>query len=65
MHGRAHIATAFRGRIAPFCYLLTRGHVAAGKVEFKGVHHVALICSNLEKSLEFYQGVLGMLIQMV
>jgi len=33
-----------------------------GKVEFKGVHHVALICSNLEKSLEFYQGVLGLTI---
>jgi catechol 2,3-dioxygenase-like lactoylglutathione lyase family enzyme len=24
-----------------------------------GVHHVALICSNLEASLAFYTGVLG------
>lgn len=26
---------------------------------FHGVHHVALICSNLEASMAFYQGVLG------
>jgi hypothetical protein len=31
----------------------------AGPVNFKGVHHVALICSNLERSLEFYQNILG------
>lgn len=32
---------------------------AAGKANVLGVHHVALICRNLENSLEFYQGVLG------
>lgn len=31
----------------------------AGKVIFQGVHHVALLCESLERSLEFYQGVLG------
>ncbi|KAI8470178.1 MAG: glyoxylase family protein [Monoraphidium minutum] len=31
-----------------------------GSVVIHGVHHVALICADLEKSLEFYQGVLGL-----
>eukprot|EP00879_Flechtneria_rotunda_P000605 GHRR01000716.1.p1 GENE.GHRR01000716.1~~GHRR01000716.1.p1 ORF type:complete len:205 (+),score=33.91 GHRR01000716.1:77-691(+) len=29
-----------------------------GTVTFHGVHHVALLCANLERSLEFYQGLL-------
>ncbi len=33
--------------------------VAGKALTFHGVHHVALICSDLERSLEFYQGVLG------
>lgn len=31
----------------------------AGDVVFKGVHHVALLCEKLERSMEFYQGLLG------
>ena len=26
-----------------------------------GVHHVGILCENLERSLEFYQNILGML----
>lgn len=29
-------------------------------LDFTGVHHVGVICENLERSLEFYQGVLGL-----
>mmetsp|Transcript_5089 Transcript_5089/g.12785 ORF Transcript_5089/g.12785 Transcript_5089/m.12785 type:complete len:232 (-) Transcript_5089:1555-2250(-) len=30
------------------------------KVKFTGIHHAAIIVDSLERSLEFYQGVLGM-----
>lgn len=32
----------------------------AQRVVFHGMHHVGLLCENLERSLEFYQGILGL-----
>eukprot|EP00898_Chlorokybus_atmophyticus_P008550 jgi/Chlat1/8697/Chrsp88S00668 len=32
----------------------------AGAIGYDGLHHTGIICENLEKSLEFYCGVLGM-----
>eukprot|EP00199_Chlamydomonas_sp_CCMP681_P003452 CAMPEP_0119107974 /NCGR_PEP_ID=MMETSP1180-20130426/12705_1 /TAXON_ID=3052 ORGANISM="Chlamydomonas cf sp, Strain CCMP681" /NCGR_SAMPLE_ID=MMETSP1180 /ASSEMBLY_ACC=CAM_ASM_000741 /LENGTH=173 /DNA_ID=CAMNT_0007093529 /DNA_START=222 /DNA_END=740 /DNA_ORIENTATION=- len=39
---------------------LDAGAFNASPVRFEGVHHVALLCSNLETSLQFFQGVLGL-----
>lgn len=33
---------------------------SADRILFNGVHHVALLCKDLEKSLDFYCGVLGL-----
>lgn len=30
------------------------------KISFHGMHHVGLLCENLERSMEFYMGVLGL-----
>ena len=32
----------------------------SGRIIFQGVHHVALLCASLERSLDFYCGVLGL-----
>jgi NADH:ubiquinone oxidoreductase subunit H len=34
--------------------------VAAGRILFHGVHHIALLCESLERSLDFYCGILGL-----
>lgn len=44
----------------PTAQLAERLAKSKNGVVFQGVHHVALLCQNLEKSLEFYQGLLGL-----
>lgn len=34
--------------------------VSAAGIGFVGIHHVGVLCENLERSLEFYCGILGM-----
>lgn len=34
--------------------------VSAAGIGFVGIHHVGVLCENLERSLEFYCGLLGM-----
>lgn len=53
--------TAIRGRHwTRFSSLeFEEGLLSAGRVMFHGIHHVGLLCSNLEKSLAFYQELLG------
>jgi catechol 2,3-dioxygenase-like lactoylglutathione lyase family enzyme len=33
---------------------------SAGGFEFRGINHLALVCSDMERTVDFYSGVLGM-----
>ncbi|GAB4820282.1 hypothetical protein N2152v2_007328 [Parachlorella kessleri] len=37
-----------------------KGEVDRGSIQFHGVHHVGLLCESLERSLDFYCGLLGL-----
>jgi len=36
------------------------GFVANGEFEMRGFNHLALVCSDMQKTVDFYQGLLGM-----
>eukprot|EP00245_Coleochaete_scutata_P001136 TRINITY_DN1137_c0_g1_i2.p1 TRINITY_DN1137_c0_g1~~TRINITY_DN1137_c0_g1_i2.p1 ORF type:complete len:149 (+),score=16.65 TRINITY_DN1137_c0_g1_i2:281-727(+) len=38
----------------------TNSTAGAAEIGFTGVHHVGLLCENLERSLDFYCGLLGL-----
>lgn len=39
-----------------------KGSFSKESIDFTGVHHVGMLCDNVEKSLKFYCGVLGLTI---
>lgn len=41
------------------CDMWAEKEVQSGGIKFTGIHHVAIICADLERSLEFYCGLLG------
>lgn len=51
--GAASLASAPYLPPSPECML------PPAPIAFKGLHHVGLICANLEKSMQFYEGMLG------
>lgn len=70
--GRGRLGMATWGAALP-CLLPDTEHTAclptkpapsplppSGRIIFQGVHHVALLCASLERSLDFYCGVLGL-----
>ncbi|KAL6754632.1 Glyoxalase/Bleomycin resistance protein/Dihydroxybiphenyl dioxygenase [Haematococcus lacustris] len=38
----------------------SRGAEGGSHIKFQGVHHVALLCADLDKALQFYETVLGL-----
>ena len=53
-------ASAAAGDSALVCdTYMQRARTADPKIKFQGVHHVAVVCANLEQSLDFYCGLLG------
>ena len=40
--------------------MITLRMTCAERVEYQGVHHVGLLVEDLQRSLAFYQGVLGL-----
>uniref|UniRef100_A0A7S3QWZ5 VOC domain-containing protein n=1 Tax=Dunaliella tertiolecta TaxID=3047 RepID=A0A7S3QWZ5_DUNTE len=58
---------ALRARGLPFSATTKKGgapvaerEVPSGRIRFQGVHHVGLLCENLEESLKFYKDTLGL-----
>ncbi|EFN50852.1 hypothetical protein CHLNCDRAFT_141766 [Chlorella variabilis] len=51
---------ALTGVDGPYGLKRQAQNATKGRILFHGVHHIALLCQSLERSLDFYCGVLGL-----
>jgi glyoxylase I family protein len=57
---RVYTTTDLASVDGPYSLKRQTQNATKGRILFHGVHHIALLCESLERSLDFYCGVLGL-----